>query len=121
MNEQKITRLLRPENYVQLLVSIYEKPTLRYAPSGIAIATLTGTKSMGKNKITGEWYPSLWTKWTAFGDLAESISQLKKGQKVVLRGDMKPEEWIDKISGEKRKAISFVLCEYELHASVNNE
>jgi len=113
-------RQLNPANYVQVLGTLGRTPEIRYAPSGMAVLSLNVSKSMGKNKKTDEWYPSLWMNWKCFGDLAEEINslQLQRGHKLELKGYMKPSAWTDKKTGEQRTGIDFYVVQYDPNPGV---
>ncbi len=42
----------------------------------------------------------------AFGELAERIAKLKKGDSLAVIGNLKPTEWTDKTTGETRHGMN---------------
>ena len=42
----------------------------------------------------------------AFGDVAERIAKLKKGDSLAVIGSLKPSEWIDKATGEIKHGLN---------------
>lgn len=42
----------------------------------------------------------------AFGDVAERIAKLTKGDALAVAGSLKPTEWNDKTTGELKKGLS---------------
>lgn len=54
----------------------------------------------------------------AFGDAAEKLSRLKKGDPVCVVGSLKPSEWTDKTTGEIKHGLNIttnhVLSVYDI-------
>ncbi len=45
----------------------------------------------------------------AFGDVAEQIAALKKGDAVAVAGSLKPSQWTDKTSGETKHGLNVTV------------
>lgn len=45
----------------------------------------------------------------AFGEVAERIAQLKKGDPLAVIGSLKPTEWSDKTTGELKHGLSITV------------
>jgi single-strand DNA-binding protein len=54
----------------------------------------------------------------AFGDVAEHIAKLQKGDAVAVTGSLSPSQWIDKTTGETRRGlnctVSAALSPYDI-------
>lgn len=57
---------------------------------------------------TGEEYPGV-VSGIAFGDVAERILLLKKGDSLAVVGSLKPTEWLDKSTNETRHGLSVTV------------
>lgn len=42
----------------------------------------------------------------AFGDIAERVAKLQKGDPLAVTGSLKPSEWVDKNTGEAKHGLS---------------
>lgn len=65
----------------------------------VAVNKVTGTGDARKTT-------TLFMACTAWDKLAQRCETLTKGRAVIIEGELKPEEWTDKTTGELRKAIS---------------
>lgn len=45
----------------------------------------------------------------AFGDVAERIAKLRKGDALSVAGSLKPSEWADKATGEIKHGLSITV------------
>jgi len=91
-------------NKVILVGNIGADPTIRYMPSGDAVASIAvATTNKWKDKATGEQREAVeWHKISAFGKLAEIMGQyLKKGSQVYIEGKLKTRKYTDKDGVEK--------------------
>jgi single-strand DNA-binding protein len=83
-------------NKVFVLGNLGQDPEVRYAPSGVAIVTISvATSRKWKDKSTGD--PVEETEWhriVAYDKLAEIIGQyLRKGDSVHFEGRLKTRKW----------------------------
>jgi len=83
---------------------------LRFSASGMAVCSLRLVASDRRlNQQTNEWEDGdkLWFDAVCFKQLAENtVESVVKGDKVVVTGKFKTEEWTNQ-EGEKRSKISF--------------
>ncbi len=100
--------MARGLNHVYLMGAIAQEPTLRYTPTGTAIADLT---IAGEDNIVGNdgkprtlpWYHRV----SLLGKQAEGIvDQFKAGDAVMIEGALEFRSWDDKTTGAKRSAVN---------------
>lgn len=87
------------------------EPDLRFALSGKAVVRLRLVADSKKRDESGQWVDDkvLWITGTAFGDLAEHITDsIVKGDLVVVTGRLQTEEWSGQ-DGEKRSETRLLL------------
>lgn len=82
---------------------------LKFAPSGIAVASWRAVASKSRKSDTDpsgwETVSEMWFSCVAFGSLAEyAANGLSKGQQFNLLGEVYEEEWTTK-EGEQRKTL----------------
>lgn len=85
-------------------------PTLRFAPSGVAVSELRAVASSRKKDEDGKWVDdkSVWVTITTFRQLAENVAEtITKGDLVVVSGKLQVEEWEDK-DGAKRTSVKVI-------------
>lgn len=87
-------------------------PELRFSPSGVAVCSMRLVASDRRfNKETNAWEDGdkLWFDATAFKQLAENtVESVAKGDRVIVTGKWKTDEWDDRETGAKRSKITFV-------------
>jgi single-strand DNA-binding protein len=97
------------ETVVTAVGNLTGDPELRFTPSGAAVAKLTvASTPRTLDRASGEWKDgdALFLRCTAWRDLAEHIAEsLHKGDRVIVQGRLKQENWEDKDTGGKRSAI----------------
>lgn len=91
-----------------------EDPTLRFAPSGIAVCSFSVvTSDRKKNESTQEWEdvnPTFF-RCTTFKQLAENVAEsLTKGTLVILGGKLKQEKYTNK-EGEERTSYQNIMVD----------
>ena len=80
--------------------NIGKDPELRYSGAGNAFMTLPVAVTTGRDdKKETHWFDVKF-----FGDMAELMAELPKGQRVVVYGRMKQDSWETK-EGEKRNKM----------------
>lgn len=92
------------------IIYVATDPELRFAPSGMAIASFRAVASKSKKNAAGEWEndKEMWFGVTAFGHLAEFVAEhVSKGDNAKLSGEIYEEEW-ETNEGEKRKTIKVI-------------
>jgi single-stranded DNA-binding protein len=57
---------------------------------------------------TGEEQPII-VSGIAFGEVAERVALLKKGDPLAVIGSLKPSEWIDKTTGETKHGLNITV------------
>lgn len=87
---------------------------LRYAPSGVPVASWTvASTPRDKNKDTGQYEDgeTLWVRCTAFRQDAEHAAEsFVKGTRVIVTGRLRQESWTTK-EGEKRTTLKLMVEE----------
>ena len=94
----KITHLFR----------LTREPELRYSQSGTAlckIGLVASEKYKGKEN-------TIFLDATAFGNIAELINNVQKGQRIFVTGRLQTDEWQDS-NGQKRSKISMTIESFE--------
>jgi single-strand DNA-binding protein len=94
----KITHLFR----------LTREPELRYSQSGTALCKI-GLVASEKYKDKEN---TLFIDATAFGNIAELINNVQKGQRIFVTGRLQTEEWQDN-NGQKRSKISMTIENFE--------
>ncbi len=95
---------------VTLVGNLAGNPELRFTTSGRAVASFAVAVNRGHRK-DGQWVEDapLFMRCTAWGDLGENLAgSLSKGQRVTVVGDLVPQEWTDKATGEPRRSVEVV-------------
>jgi len=85
---------------------------LRFSQSGTAVGRLRLVANDRRlNKDTNEWEDGdqLWIDVTCFKQLAENVAEsVLKGDRVIVTGKIRTEEWNDRETGEKRSKVSLI-------------
>lgn len=86
---------------IDALVSgkLIKDPSQKTGVSGNHFAQFTMSVHIGEEA-------SIVVSGLAFGDVAERILLLKKGDPLAVIGSLKPTEWLDKTSNETRHGLS---------------
>lgn len=87
-------------------------PELRFAPSGIAVASFSAVADKSKKTDDGwEKDKEIWVRCTAFKQMAEHVAEsVTKGSRVVISGQISLSDWEDK-DGNKRTSAEVVIDE----------
>ena len=91
-------------NKVILVGNLGQKPEVKFASNGNAIASLSvATSESWTDKNTGEKKEQTeWHRVSIFGKLAEIAGQyLDKGSKVYIEGQLKTRKWQDKTGADR--------------------
>ena len=103
------------EPSITVVGNMTDDPTLRFTPSGAAVANFTvastpRTFDKARNEhVDGE---TLFMRCTAWRDLAENVAEsLTKGDRVVVQGRLVSRSWEDKDTGAKRTAFELQVDE----------
>ncbi len=84
-----------------LVGNLTDAPELRYAKSGTAWATFTVAVNRGdKDNRTTSFFDC-----KAFGEMAEAFAELRKGQRVIVKGYFQQENWEAKDGGKRSKHV----------------
>lgn len=103
-------------NKVILVGNCGRDPEVRYAASGMAVATVSiATSSKRKDKASGEMIEETqWHRVTFYERLAEIAGEyLKKGGSVYIEGRLKYGKYTDK-DGVERNTTDIVVSEMQL-------
>jgi len=90
-------------NHCIILGNLGQDPTLRYLPSGEAVATFSvATTEQWKDKQGGKQERTDWHRVEFIGRTAEVCGEyLKKGAPVYIEGRIQYDKWTDKDGAEK--------------------
>ncbi len=80
--------------------NIGQNPELRYSQSGKANVMFSVAVTTGRNETKA----THWFDVKCFDVLAERISELPSGTRIIVKGRMKEDEWNSK-EGDKRKKL----------------
>ena len=88
--------------------NLAEEPKLAWSAKGTAVLTLTVLVNHGRYDDNRNWIESLPTRHLvkAFGRLAENVADsLSTGDRVVIVGAQRAEEWHDRVTKERRITV----------------
>jgi single-strand DNA-binding protein len=106
-------------NKIILMGNVGKDPELRYAPSGMAMCSVSlATSTKRKDKSSGEYVEETqWHRLNFFDKLAEIAGQyVKKGGQIYVEGRLKYGEYTDK-DGVKRQTTDVLVSEMQLLGS----
>jgi single-strand DNA-binding protein len=107
--------------YASGIIRIISDPTLKSFDSGTQVANFAGGISEGKNAKTGEWINNV-IDIEVWGKSAEVIvDRCKKGDSIMVTGNIKRQDWEDKKTGDKRSKHILAVGRFEfLPRAANN-
>lgn len=98
--------------YATGIVRIITEPQLRTFDSGTMVANFAGGIQEGKDK-DGNWINNA-IDCEAWGKSAELIvDKLKKGDSILVSGNLRRQEWSDKETGAKRSKHVLSIQRFE--------
>jgi len=98
--------------YATGIVRIITEPQLRTFDSGTMVANFAGGIQEGKDK-DGNWINNA-IDCEAWGKSAELIvDKLKKGDSILVSGNLRRQEWSDKETGAKRSKHVLSIARFE--------
>lgn len=106
----------RGVNKAILVGNLGDDPTVKYMPSGNAVANFTvATSESWKDKNTGEQKElTEWHRCVAYRRLAEIVGEyLRKGSKVYLEGRLQTRKWQDN-NGQDRYTTEIVVNDMQM-------
>ncbi|AOT24342.1 ssDNA binding domain protein [Propionibacterium phage B3] len=89
---------------ITIIGNLTADPTLRFTPSGKAVASFQVAVNKRRKDQTGQWVDdgADWFSVQAWGTLAENVAEsLTKGIRVIVTGRLESREWEDR-EGNKR-------------------
>lgn len=100
------------DSTVTIVGTLGNDPELRFTSGGKAFATAT-VAVKNRYQSQGEWQEDTsWVEFTAWGDLAENVAaSCAKGNRVIVTGRLRQQEWDDKETGKKRSKLTLVADE----------
>lgn len=107
-------------NEVRIEGNLAKDPIIKTAANGklFAIGTVVYNDSYKKgNETVNE---ATFVDFTIFGDAANDVSPLHKGNTVHLEGKLKQSNWIDKETQQKRSALKIIAFKIEPMARGGN-
>jgi single-strand DNA-binding protein len=93
---------------VTIAGNLTEDPTLRYTPSGVAVANFTVADTPRVKGADGTWQDAETTFWSCTvwrGPAENAAESLVKGTRVVVVGRVRTQRWDDKATGDKRSRV----------------
>lgn len=99
-------------NKVVLMGNLCRDPELRYTTGGTAVASFSlAVNKKWKDAQSGEAREKVtFVDVTAFKGRGETISQwFKKGDPILMEGELSMDEWEDKNTGQKRTKLKVIL------------
>jgi len=84
-------------------------PESRFTADGKQICNL----GLAASEKWGDRESKLFIDATAFGKTAEFISQVRKGQRVLIHGKLETQQWQDSASGQNRSKAALIVDGFE--------
>lgn len=82
---------------------------LRYTPSNMAVANLSLAVNKGTKDKAGNWENrTSWFKCVGLGKVAERCEAIKKGDCIILTGELNQNKWKDK-EGRDRDSVEVLI------------
>jgi len=105
--------------YASGIIRIISDPTLKSFDSGTQVANFAGGIQEGKDK-NGNWINNA-MDIEVWGKSAEVIvDKLKKGDSIMVTGNVKRQDWEDKKTGDKRSKHVLAVSRFEFLPRANN-
>jgi len=106
--------------YASGIIRIISDPTLKSFDSGTQVANFAGGIQEGKDK-NGNWINNV-IDIEVWGKSAEVIAdRCKKGDSIMVTGNIKRQDWEDKKTGDKRSKHILAVSRFEfLPRAANN-
>jgi single-strand DNA-binding protein len=105
--------------YASGIIRIISEPTLRSFDSGTQVANFAGGISDGKDK-NGNWINNA-MDIEVWGKSAEVVvDRCKKGDSIMVTGNVKRQDWEDKKTGDKRSKHVLAVSRFEFLPRANN-
>jgi single-strand DNA-binding protein len=99
--------------YASGIVRIITKPALRSFDSGTMVANFAGGIMEGKDKATGNYINNA-IDIEIWGKSAEVVvDRCKKGDCIMVSGNIKRQDWADKTTGDKRSKHVLSVSRFE--------
>lgn len=108
-------------NSVKLLGNLTSDPETRFTPKGVAVVEFTlAVTERWKNDAGEQKESTYFGRCVAWGKSGEAFAQYhKKGQKTLIEGKLKQDEWEDKETGKKRNATRIQVERWHFITSKN--
>ena len=105
--------------YASGIIRIISDPTLKSFDSGTQVANFACGIQEGKDK-NGNWINNAMDV-EVWGKSAEVIvDKLKKGDSIMVTGNIKRQDWEDKKTGDKRSKHVLAVSRFEFLPRANN-
>jgi len=105
--------------YASGIIRIISDPTLKSFDSGTQVANFAGGISEGKDK-NGNWINNV-IDIEVWGKSAEVVvDRCKKGDSIMITGNIKRSDWEDKKTGDKRSKHVMTVSRFEFLPRANN-
>lgn len=100
---------------ITVVGNLVSTPEVRFTPSGNQMTTGTVVENHGyKDKLTGDWVETAPTFWpfVLWGEMGgNAVESFAKGDRVVVVGETRTNEWTDKDTGDKRSRVELNVRE----------
>lgn len=105
-------------NKVIIIGRLGKDPDMRYAPSGMAIASFTMATNHNTKDADGNWNPQTeWHSIKTFGRQAEFVGEyLKKGKLAFVEGRLQTSSWEDQ-NGQKKYRTDIIANDVQMLGS----
>ncbi len=105
--------------YASGIIRIISDPTLKSFDSGTQVANFAGGIQEGKDK-NGNWINNVidievWGK-----SAVVIVDRCKKGDSIMVTGNVKRQDWEDKKTGDKRSKHVLAVSRFEFLPRANN-
>jgi single-strand DNA-binding protein len=105
--------------YASGIIRIISDPVLKSFDSGTQVANFAGGISEGKDK-NGNWINNV-IDIEVWGKSAEVVvDRCKKGDSIMVTGNVKRQDWSDKQTGDKRSKHVLAVSRFEFLPRANN-
>jgi single-strand DNA-binding protein len=99
-------------NKVSLIGYVGQDPEQKYLPSGDSVLNFSlATSKKWKDKAGEMQEKTEWHRCVAWSPVAEILSNLSKGSRVYIEGELQTKEWTDQ-SGQKKYTTEVVVRDF---------
>ena len=102
-------------NKVMLMGRLTRDPEVRFLANGTAVTNIGLAVNRNWRNQDGQTQEEVtFVDVTAFGKRGEAVGQyLKKGRPSFIEGQLRMEQWDDKLTGPKRSKLAIIMAAFE--------